>query len=156
MTYAKIYAMGLVGFTALSAVGAETAPELRADLVAKIEGLTQTSGHLAYALFASKKGFPTDHTQAIHRAFVEFKSESTDSPSTTLTIKDLPAGNYALIVYEDLNKNKKLDKNFLGIPSEPVGASNNPTYHFGPPTFKNCQFSFDATKSQTISIKMVD
>ena len=33
---------------------------------------------------------------------------------------DLPAGFYAIALFVDANKNLKIDKNFLGIPKEPV------------------------------------
>jgi len=38
--------------------------------------------------------------------------------------KDIPDGEYALMVYHDENENGRLDKNFIGIPKEPVGFSN--------------------------------
>lgn len=37
---------------------------------------------------------------------------------------DLPCGSYLVSAYQDLNSNKKLDSNILGIPKEPVGISN--------------------------------
>ncbi len=62
------------------------------------------------------------------------------SVETILEIKDLPPGEYAVIVFQDLNGNNELDKSFLGIPTEPVGASNNPSYRFGPPRWEDCKF----------------
>ena len=38
---------------------------------------------------------------------------------------DLPAGVYAVSVFHDENMNQKLDKNFVGVPKEEYGASNN-------------------------------
>jgi uncharacterized protein (DUF2141 family) len=49
-------------------------------------------------------------------------------------------GIYAIALYHDRNSNLLLDKNFLGIPSEPIGISNNPPFHFGPPKFKDSAF----------------
>jgi 4,4'-diapolycopenoate synthase len=57
--------------------------------------------------------------------------------------------------YLDENGNGKLDHNLLGIPREPVGASNNPTGRFGPPRFSDCVFSL-SEPSQTISIQLVE
>ena len=39
---------------------------------------------------------------------------------------DLPAGSYAVQVMHDENDNGKLDANFMGIPTEGYGFSNNP------------------------------
>ena len=43
-----------------------------------------------------------------------------------LQFKDLPPGTYAVQVMHDENENNKLDTNFLGIPTEGYGFSNNP------------------------------
>ena len=49
-------------------------------------------------------------------------------------------GIYAIALYHDRNSNLQLDKNFLGIPSEPIGISNNPKFGFSAPTFKESAF----------------
>lgn len=43
-------------------------------------------------------------------------------PSTTVTFKDVPDGDYAVMVHHDLNSNSKMDL-FLGMPSEPFAFS---------------------------------
>jgi len=45
----------------------------------------------------------------------------------TLKFADLPPGQYAVQVMHDENDNEKLDTNFIGIPSEGYGFSNNPS-----------------------------
>ena len=67
---------------------------------------------------------------------------------------DLPAGTYAVSLYEDLNGNHKLDHNWIGIPGEPVGVSNNPAARFGAPKFGESSFHL-AANPQTITIRMV-
>ncbi len=56
----------------------------------------------------------------------------------------LPApgpGTYAIGLYHDENGKKNLDRNFLGIPVEPLGVSNNPGFVFGPPSHADSAFS---------------
>ena len=48
------------------------------------------------------------------------------------TYPDVKPGNYAILVYHDTNRNKDLDENFLGIPTEQFGFSNNPGYKHEP------------------------
>ena len=43
-----------------------------------------------------------------------------------LQFKDLAPGTYAVQVMHDENENNQLDTNFLGIPTEGYGFSNNP------------------------------
>lgn len=49
----------------------------------------------------------------------------------------LPPGQYALSVFQDLNGNRVLDTNFLGIPKEASGSSNDAPARFGPPKFRD-------------------
>jgi uncharacterized protein (DUF2141 family) len=49
----------------------------------------------------------------------------------------LPPGRYALSVFHDRNSNRKLDTNFLGIPTESSGSSNDAPARFGPPKFRD-------------------
>ena len=53
----------------------------------------------------------------------------------------------------DLNKNKKLDTNFLGIPKEPYGFSNEKKGRFGPPKFKEVSFKLNKSSIFKISIE---
>jgi acyl-CoA reductase-like NAD-dependent aldehyde dehydrogenase/uncharacterized protein (DUF2141 family) len=107
-------------------------------------------GELAYLVFASPAGFPSDLDKAVRHGFLPIPGNA-----QRLTIEtDLPPGTYAVSVYEDLNSNHKLDRNLIGIPREPVGVSNNPPGHFGPPRFAECSLHLGAT-TQTISINMV-
>ncbi len=48
----------------------------------------------------------------------------TPSMSSDIIFDGLPAGSYAALVFHDMNGNGVLDKNFMGIPREPLGFSN--------------------------------
>lgn len=67
-------------------------------------------------------------------------------------IKEIREGNYALAIFQDINRNGKLDKGWFGIPREPYGFSNNPRILMGPPSFKACEFSI--LGDITIEIKL--
>ncbi len=51
-------------------------------------------------------------------------------------------GPVALMLYQDLNDNNKLDTNVMGIPSEPWGSSGKAS-GFGPPTWAAAQVPLD-------------
>ncbi len=53
----------------------------------------------------------------------------------------LPPGSYALSVLQDLNGNRKLDTNFIGIPREPSGSSNDAKATFSAPKFRDAVFA---------------
>jgi acyl-CoA reductase-like NAD-dependent aldehyde dehydrogenase/uncharacterized protein (DUF2141 family) len=110
----------------------------------------QAHGELAYLVFASPSGFPGDRDKALRHGFLPIPANAQHLRIDT----DLPPGIYAVTVYEDLNSNRKLDHNLIGIPREPVGVSNNPPPRFGPPHFDECSFHLGDT-AQTITITLV-
>ncbi|AYA37544.1 DUF2141 domain-containing protein [Hymenobacter oligotrophus] len=52
----------------------------------------------------------------------------------------LPHGEWAVAITQDVNNNDKLDKNFMGIPTEPYAFSNNVRPKLAPPQFDECKF----------------
>lgn len=71
---------------------------------------------------------------------------------TTVTIlfDNLPAGEYAFSIFQDVNDNGVLDTNLFGIPREPWGFSNNARGRFGPPDFEATRFMVSGTKEMTV------
>ena len=53
----------------------------------------------------------------------------------------LAPGEWAVAISQDLNNNDKLDKNFLGIPTEPFAFSNNVKPRLSAPKFEECKFT---------------
>lgn len=62
----------------------------------------------------------------------------------------LPAGRYAVKVFQDMNENMKLDRSGQ-MPTEPFGFSNL-TSLLGPPSFEQCAFDLNDSKTITISL----
>jgi acyl-CoA reductase-like NAD-dependent aldehyde dehydrogenase/uncharacterized protein (DUF2141 family) len=118
-------------------------------LVINVELTPHASGELAYLVFSSPSGFPGDPNKALRHGFLPIP---TNAQKLTVEL-DLPPGTYAVTVYEDINSNHKLDHNFIGIPREPVGISNDPPARLGTPRFNESSFHLSAT-SQAILIKM--
>jgi acyl-CoA reductase-like NAD-dependent aldehyde dehydrogenase/uncharacterized protein (DUF2141 family) len=106
-------------------------------------------GELAYLIFGSSSGFPGD-PKALRRGFLPIP----DGAQHLRIETDLPPGTYAASVYEDLNGNQKLDRNVLGIPKEPVGASGEPSQRLAQPRFEDCSFRIGHA-AQTITITLV-
>lgn len=62
-------------------------------------------------------------------------SERAAGGNVVLVFRDLPPGRYAVSAYHDENDNGKLDRNFIGIPSEGYGFSRDAKGRRGPPGF---------------------
>lgn len=67
----------------------------------------------------------------------------------------LPYGALAISVHHDDNANGEMDRNFIGIPKEPVGLSNGHVPKFGPPKFSKAVIEISQPEQQTF-IKLVD
>lgn len=72
-------------------------------------------------------------------------------PEDTYQIDDVPSGDIAVLVYVDENENGVIDKNFIGIPKEPLGISNNYRPK-GPPVFDRARFAIDDAETTSIDI----
>ncbi len=116
----------------------------------KIEITNVKSGHgkLWFAVFRPGEKFG-EGQPSIYK-ILEVKSTANHAATFQLA-----PGQYALAVYHDLNKNDLLDKNFIGIPKEPYGFSNNFRPKFSPPKFEDCAFELTASGKQ-ISVKLTN
>jgi len=60
---------------------------------------------------------------------------------TVVTVKEVPAGTWAVLSYQDENDNGQLDRNVIGIPKENYGFSRDARGRFGPPSFEDAAFA---------------
>lgn len=120
----------------------------QAPIYLKITGVSETKGNLMIAIFDAEEGFGNDE-YAIQKIVhpVRKKIES-------IELNELVRGkNYAIAVYHDANNNLRMDKNFLGIPTEKYGFSNNARNTFGLPSFESASFTYGNSAKLLIEIK---
>ena len=67
---------------------------------------------------------------------------------------DIAAGTYAIAVFQDLNSDGKLNRNFYGAPTEPYAFSNNIFGRFGPPQFAAAAFGVKGADKTLLSINL--
>lgn len=72
-----------------------------------------------------------------------------------LVFDNVEPGKYALSASHDENRNGRLDKNLLGIPTESYGFSRDAKVRFGPPAFADAVFEVraDAVNVQAFSLR---
>ncbi len=68
-------------------------------------------------------------------------------------IDGLPSGEYALRIYHDENNNKRVDKNFIGIPTELIGFSNR-YMPKAPPSFSRAAFVLREGETRHFDIEL--
>jgi uncharacterized protein (DUF2141 family) len=107
-------------------------------------------GTVDCALFDSPNGFPRDVMSSAMRVVV-MKVPNTRA---RCDFEGLHAGTYALVVLHDENMNGKIDTNWLGVPKEGYGFSNDAKAAFRTPSFSNASFVYDGkTLDLTITLR---
>ena len=81
-------------------------------------------------------------------------SKVVTNDTIVFVLKDLTQDDYAISLYQDINSDKKCNLNFIGIPVEPYGFSNNFKPKFSKPSFNDCKIEMNNNKS--IMIKLLD
>ncbi|MCG3175020.1 MAG: hypothetical protein GMKNLPBB_03354 [Myxococcota bacterium] len=110
----------------------------------EIRGFKNDAGKARVALFRSKEGFP-GKKEAVFRGADPFIRNG----QALVEYADIPVGAYAIAVFHDENMNEDLDTNWLGIPAEGYGFSNNARGHFGPPGFDKAKIVLKAPRLDT-------
>ena len=116
-------------------IAAQPVPE--GVIHADVDGLRSGKGQVMCALYSSADGYPRDGNKAM-----AYSSSTILNGHGECKFTGIRPGKYAVSVFHDENSNGKLDANFMGIPKEGVGASNNAKGHFGPPMFEDAAFQF--------------
>lgn len=120
-------------------------------LTVRVTGARNAKGKIRVALFRDGKGFPNDASQAAHTQTADIDPQTL---SAQAVFADLRTGVYAVSVFHDENMNERLDKNFMGMPKEGYGASNNPKKKMAPPSFDEAKFQLSGTE-QLVEIKLM-
>ncbi|WP_250460382.1 MipA/OmpV family protein [Microbulbifer litoralis] len=76
-------------------------------------------------------------------------------PGGSYVISGVPAGEVAVLAYLDENDNRTLDKNFMGIPRESLGLSNN-YQPKGPPSFQQAAISVAPGRTEPVDIHLYE
>jgi uncharacterized protein (DUF2141 family) len=117
------------------------------EITVNIAGFRNDRGQCIVHLYNDKAGFPAQPQKA-------FKTTigTIHDGKCIVKFSGFTPGIYAVSVLHDENGNGKTDTNFIGIPTEGLGTSNNPKT-FGMPGFDDAKFQFGGN-NLTIDIKL--
>jgi uncharacterized protein (DUF2141 family) len=121
---------------------------MASSLEVKVNGFKNYRGDVQIALWNSSVGFPDDY----NTSYIT-KTEGAKANFSTI-IRNLEPGTYAVAMYHDKNSNSKMDTNFLGIPKEGFGFSNNPRILTGAPGFHKVKFTIEKNQKKVINIRL--
>lgn len=118
---------------------AATIASSQIDLIVEIAPLRNNNGKILLELSNEKE------------EVLKGISENIADNKCIIRIPNLKPGAYAFRYFHDENGDEKINTNFMGIPREGYGFSNNAKGSFGPPSFE--KMLFELTKSDTLHCK---
>lgn len=110
------------------------------SLTIVITGLENDDGEVLITVSNSRENYESDNP-----AFIGMKVKI-ENRKAEYTFEELPVGEYAIKLFHDENMDGELDTNFLGIPTEDYGFSNNVRGTFGPADYDDAKFLFEQTE----------
>ena len=139
----------LIGSSPLPAAPPTAPPVETSPVTVVVSSLVSTTAAVRLYFYNTREGFLKSGKWAFSKSVKpQGKSEF------TLPIH-LPKGEWAVVITQDLNNNDNIDKNFLGIPTEPYAFSNNVRPTIAAPGFDECKFMVDEP-GKVVSIVLKD
>ncbi len=118
-----------------------------AEVSMVMKNLKHTRGFIRIAVYDSSEGFlKPGKTVAV------CESKSPLNQKETRVICELKPGKYAAAVFHDENNNGRLDTNFIKMPQEGYGFSNDAKGALGPPDYEDATFSVVGDMEHNITL----
>ncbi len=137
MNKTVLIASTLLAAALLAAPAVAQAPA--ATLTLQVQEVRAGRGPVFVALFNSEQSWRGRESGALRTASID-----ATAASVRITFANLPPGDYAIRLFQDIDANGDLNTGFLGIPSEPYAFSNNAPIRFGPPGWAAARFTVPA------------
>lgn len=140
------FASSILVMMAISFMASLPAAAQDSDLQVFIENIREERGTLIVAVFNSRGTYLKKESHSV--------KVPADQQGVTVSFSKLPPGDYAVSIIHDENDDGQLTKNWMGVPLEGFGFSNDAMGTFGPPPFDRAKFTMPvATSRITIHLK---
>jgi uncharacterized protein (DUF2141 family) len=100
-------------------------------------GMNSDVGRAGCAIWSSNVGWPRHREQAAQRAWAPISNGS-----AVCDFAGLPPGTYAVATFHDRDMSGGMTFNFIGLPTESYGFSNDAPVGLGPPSFTDAGFTY--------------
>ncbi|MBO3098605.1 DUF2141 domain-containing protein [Gelidibacter pelagius] len=117
------------------------------ELTINVQNIKSLKGEIIIGVFNTDKDFLKEGVA------IKNYTIAIDEATETIVISDLPKGEYAVSLYHDENSDKECNRNFLGIPKEGYGFSNNVKPKFSAPSYEDCKFTLSENKVLDIALR---
>ena len=108
-----------------------------ANLTVTVDNITEDEGVLRIAVYEAANWLDGDPAKVLAGTVYDVTERQGDEP--VVVNLEVEPGEYAAVVYHDVNENRVFDKNLLGIPKEPYAFSQGFKKRRRP-DFEDCKF----------------
>ncbi len=123
-------------------------PAVASSITVIVPGPLDANGMVGCGLFASERGFPMDNSAA------RMQWQPAQAGGVRCVFQDVADGSYAVSVLLDMNRNQRVDTNFVGLPTEAWGVSNNARPSLRAPRFDEAMFKVTAGQPLEITVRV--
>jgi len=119
-----------------------------ANVTLKIKDIEEAKGHMKIAVYNNAEDYSNGENYFLH------ENIAITTKDFEYVFQNIPHGTYVVSVFHDLDTNDKLNTNWIGMPKEPFGFSNDAKGRMGPPKFEDA--SFKVEKDMEIVITLIN
>lgn len=112
----------------------------KGNVILYISNISNSKGNIKAALFKGREGYEDKKADPVAKGRALIKDGK-----ATVTFSDIPYGEYAVKVFHDENDDIKVNTNWIGIPTEGIGVSNNAIGTFGLQPYEKARFVLKGT-----------
>ena len=117
------------------------------NLTLRVNGIEKAGGKMSIALFDNAEDFSSKESY-VAAIEVPVKSDAFE-----YRFENINQGTYAMAIFHDLDENGKLTTNWIGMPKEPFGFSNDAKGRMGPPDYEDALFKVNQDIEIVINLK---
>ena len=118
-------------------------------LTVEVDGLRNSAGNIDLLVFDQAQGWPDEIPYSIRK----FEVPAVQG-NMLVKVSSLPPGDYAVIVVHDENMNRRIDKDWRGVPIEQWGMSNNPRVYMSTPAYHRAKFHMQGDMEIHVPMKL--
>lgn len=107
-----------------------------------IKNVQNTEATIHIGFYKVDDKFPKQGEHAFVKQFVPDKTGE-----VKVSWEDIETGEYALAIYQDVDKNDKMKTNMVGYPKEPFAFTQNFVPKMSKPKFEQCKINFSETEN---------
>lgn len=118
------------------------------DVIVHVTDIPEIKGEVLVGIYDSRR------TWRKIKKVMKYEIKKVEGDREVIVLKDIPAGTYAIAIFQDFNGNRRFDSTWMGTPKEPFGFSTNYMVSRRAPKYKEVTFEHPGDSDTELEIKV--